>query len=89
MSDALDDPILNGPYDPPERFLTLAAARPTGEVQIGRRPSESWIPVPATRKGRKAVQQLLDFNITVERREANSLINDVRRRGREALRGLM
>jgi type III restriction enzyme len=88
MSDALDDPILNGPYDPPERFFTLGAAGPTGEVQIGRRPSESWIRVGA-RKGRKAVQQLLDFDITGERREANTLINDVRRRGHEGLRGLM
>ncbi len=46
----------------------------------GRRPSESFIPVPPTRKGRGrgGEQQLLDFDATGERREQNTLINDIR-----------
>ncbi len=45
----------------------------------GRRPSESFVPVPATRKGKTSDQQALDFDTTGERRETNSLINDIRR----------
>jgi type III restriction enzyme len=46
-------------------------------IKPGRRPSESYIPVPATRKGK--VQEELDFETTQERIEKNSLINDLRR----------
>lgn len=44
----------------------------------GRRPSESFIPVPVSRKSRN-VQATLDFDATGERREQNTLINDIRR----------
>src|SRR5207248_10181939 len=39
---------------------------------------ESFIPVPTSRKG-QGVQEALDFDVTGERREENSLINDIRR----------
>ncbi len=45
----------------------------------GRRPSESFIPVPVSRKGDKHEQSTLDFDVTGERREHNTLINDIRR----------
>ena len=77
----LDDPVLNGPYDPPQRHFEVTRSGPTGRVLIGRRRSESWVPVPASRKGRTSapVQESLDFDLTGERIEPNSLINDVRR----------
>jgi type III restriction enzyme len=75
----LSNPILNSPYDPPEAHYALGEKGPTGAVLPGRRPSESFIPVPASKKGRVADQQLLDFDVTGERREQNSLINDIRR----------
>jgi type III restriction enzyme len=75
----IDNPILNTPYDPPEAHFELGPKGPTGVVKPGRRPSESFIPVPPSRKGRAAQQQELDFDVTGERREQNSLINDVRR----------
>lgn len=79
MPDEMDNPILNGPYDPPSRYFEIGPGGPTGEVRAGRRRSESWVPVPVSRKGgRQPVQEGLDFDITGERREANSLINDVR-----------
>lgn len=79
MSGETGNPILNGPYDPPSRYFEIGPGGPTGEVRTGRRRSESWVPVPASRKGGKQpVQEGLDFDITGERREANSLINDVR-----------
>lgn len=50
---APDDPVLNGPYDPPTRFFEIGPKGPTGTVIDGRRPSESFIPVPKPKKKRK------------------------------------
>ena len=82
----LENPILNSPYDPPVQHFVLGPHGPTGEVKVGRRPSESFIPVPVGRRRRGAAvtlefeQQGFDFDITGERREVNSLINDIRTR---------
>jgi len=73
----ISNPILNSPYAAPERFFELGPNGPTGEILDGRRPSESFIPVPPSRKGH-GVQETLDFDVTGERREQNSLINDIR-----------
>ena len=78
----LSNPILNSPYGPPERFFAIGPQGPTGEVLPGRRPSESFIPIPVSRKGKArgdTEQVTLDFDLTGERREDNSLINDIRR----------
>jgi len=75
----LSNPILNSPYDPPEQHFELGPNGPTGKVLLGRRPSESFIPIPPSRKGKSDGQQALDFDVTGERRERNTLINDVRR----------
>lgn len=74
----ISNPILNSAFDPPERHFELGAAGPTGTILPGRRPSESFIPIPPSRKGKRE-QQTLDFDVTGERREQNSLINDIRR----------
>jgi type III restriction enzyme len=77
--DALSNPIINRPYDRPTRHFVVGAAGPTGEIKDGRRPSESFIPIPRARKGRQHdTQQTFDFDVTGERREVNSLINQVR-----------
>jgi type III restriction enzyme len=75
----ITNPILNSPYDPPETYFEIGPKGPTGKVLDGRRSSESFIPVPPSRKSLKAEQQALDFDVTGERREANTLINDIRR----------
>jgi type III restriction enzyme len=77
MEGAIDNPILNGPYDPPAEHFEIGSNGPTGEVKPGRRLSESFIPIAAPRKGKK-LQGSLDFDIEGERRELNSLINDIR-----------
>jgi len=81
--DALNNPILNPPYDVPTRYFELGPRGPTGVVKDGRRPSESLIPIAASRKGSKlqdgSVQSTLDVELTAERRERNELINDLRR----------
>jgi type III restriction enzyme len=76
----LGNPIINSPYDPPEAHFEIGPNGPTGRLLPGRRPSESYIPIPVSRKGRRGGEQgVLDFDITGERREQNSLINDIRR----------
>ncbi len=80
---SLGNPILNSPYTPPEAHFELGPNGPTGNVLPGRRPSESFIPVPPSRKGRNKEQEAqtqIDFDVTGERREQNSLINDIRQR---------
>lgn len=74
----LSNPILNSPFEPPARHFELGLHGPTGRILDGRRPSESFIPVPATKKN-KSVQESFDFDSTGERREVNTLINDIRR----------
>ncbi|MGB3054137.1 MAG: hypothetical protein WBB52_04760 [Acidimicrobiales bacterium] len=51
-AEALDNPILNSPYEAPGRHFALGPNGPTGEILVGRRPSESFIPIPPTRKGK-------------------------------------
>jgi type III restriction enzyme len=79
VTQAIDNPILNSPYDPPDRYYEIGPSGPTGVVKEGRRPSESFIPLAATKKGKGAQQEAFDFDATKERREKNSLINDIRR----------
>jgi type III restriction enzyme len=79
MAPDLSNPIINSPYDPPEAHFEIGPAGPTGNLLPGRRPSESFIPVPVSKKGSRVVQETLDFDITGERREQNTLINDIRR----------
>jgi type III restriction enzyme len=80
MTETLDNPILNSPYEPPSRYYVIGSNGPTGEILDGRRPSESFIPIAMTRKGRGKGEQLaLDFDVTGERREPNDVINAVRR----------
>ena len=81
--DELANPIINRPYDAPTRHFELGPTGPTGVLLTGRRPSESLVPIAASRKGRRqadgSVQATLDVELTAERRERNTLINDLRR----------
>jgi type III restriction enzyme len=88
VAGSLENPILNSPYEAPAQHFVLGPHGPTGEIRAGRRPSESFIPIPVgrRRRGKPAAapelteQTALDFDVTGERREVNSLINDVRAR---------
>src|SRR4051812_48675596 len=87
MAGALDNPILNSPYEPPHAHFVIGPAGPTGEVKPGRRLSESFIPIPLGRKTKNNLadaangqQQAIDFDVTGERREVNPLINEIRGR---------
>lgn len=82
---ALTNPILNGPYDPPERHFAVGPTGPTGEIRPGRRPSEFYVPIAQAKKARRATrdadlfQDELDLDVTGQRREKNTLVNDLRR----------
>jgi len=77
---ALANPILNGPYDIPTAHFEMGPKGPTGKTVAGRRPSESFVPVAGAIKGDDgSIQDVLEFEGTFERREANVLINQVRR----------
>jgi type III restriction enzyme len=81
MTSSIDNPILNSPYEQPDQHYEIGRRGPTGAIRDGRRPSESFIPIAMTKKGRgaKGEQQEFDFDATGERRERNTLINDIRR----------
>jgi type III restriction enzyme len=83
VSAPIENPILNSPYEQPDQHYEIGPDGPTGEIRDGRRPSESFIPIAVTKKGKRAKdgtqQEGFDFDATGERREKNSLINDIRR----------
>ena len=84
----LTNPVLNGPYDPPQRHFEIGSKGPTGVIREGRRPSESFIPVAPIRKRRgrpqpgaataEAVPEQLTLALLEERRQENTLINELR-----------
>ncbi|WP_137723896.1 BPTD_3080 family restriction endonuclease [Prescottella subtropica] len=78
MSEAIENPILNSPYEPPAQHFVVGDFGPTGEIADGRRPSESFIPIAPTRKRGVGVQEQFDLG-TRERTERNTLINSLRR----------
>jgi type III restriction enzyme len=83
VTQTISNPILNTPFEQPDRHFTIGPHGPTGEIKNGRRASESLIPIAITRKGRRGQddteQVEIDFDATGERRERNNLINDIRR----------
>lgn len=78
---ALANPIINRPYDIPDRHFEMGPNGPTGVISQGRRPSESFVPIATARKGRTdtAVQTAFDFDATGERRQKNDLVDELRR----------
>ena len=79
MAESIENPILNSPYEQPDRYYEVGPKGPTGVIRDGRRPSESFIPIAMSKKGRSDIQEEFDFDATGERRERNTLINDLRR----------
>lgn len=80
QSSALANPILNGPYDIPAEHFEMGPKGPTGNTIAGRRPSESFVPIAGAIKGGDgSMQDMLEFEGMVERRETNTLINAIRR----------
>ena len=75
-----ENPILNSPYDPPAEHFVIGPRGPTGETRPGRRPSESFVPIPTGRRAARAKrgtadagseELTFDLDVTGERREQN------------------
>ncbi|GAA4847734.1 hypothetical protein GCM10023403_07860 [Pseudonocardia benzenivorans] len=49
MTETIDNPILNSPYEQPDRYYEIGPQGPTGTIRDGRRPSESFVPIAVTK----------------------------------------
>jgi type III restriction enzyme len=77
--DALANPVINSPYEEPDKHFVLGEdGRPTGEIAEFRRPSEFFVPVPKPKKGKKAAAAQLAFDLTDEKVERNDAIDQLR-----------
>ena len=76
----IENPILNSPFEEPQRHFKFTDEGISNEIVEGRRVSSYFVPIPRpkTRGGRK--QLVFDTEWTQERIEENKFINQVRER---------
>jgi type III restriction enzyme len=75
----IENPILNSPYDEPDRHFKFDDEGITNQVADGRRTSSYFVPIAkAKKKGSK--QLYFDTEWTQDRVEENKLVNDIRSR---------
>ena len=60
MANVIENPILNSPYEAPTRYWKFGDDGITDQIQEGRRPSASFMPIPAAKR-RQAAQAQLEF----------------------------
>ena len=72
---AVENPVINSPFEEPARHFRLADGQVTGDVAEGRRPSEFFVPVARPRKA--SPQLALQFGGGT-RQEANEVVNEIR-----------
>ncbi len=48
--DSIANPIINSPYEAPQRHFEVGTFKPTGMIVKGRRASESFIPIAQIRR---------------------------------------
>jgi len=80
VPELIDNPIINGPYDPPTRHFRFDDDGITSEVVDSRRDSGYFVPIAASR--RRGAQLAIDQQ-TADREEPNDFVNQIR--GRVAL----
>ncbi|MBI3117902.1 MAG: DEAD/DEAH box helicase family protein, partial [Candidatus Hydrogenedentes bacterium] len=72
----IENPVLNSPFrEPSQHFVLEGREGITGEIAPGRRVSEYFIPIPRPKK--RNAQLVIE---TIEQREENRLINQIRQR---------
>jgi type III restriction enzyme len=74
----IENPILNSPFEPPNRHYKFDDDGITDEIAPGRRPSSYFIPIAAPRK--KVKQPTFDTLWTQDRAKENDEINFIRSR---------
>ena len=75
---AIENPVINSPFDEPARHFRFDDDGITEDVAPGRRPSSYFVPIPEAR--RRGKQLPLDAEWTRERVEQNHDINRIRER---------
>ena len=77
----IENPIINSPFNEPNRHFRFADEGITNEVVDGRRISSYFVPIARPKKKKGATQQaFFDTEWTKDRIEENKLVNDIRRR---------
>lgn len=78
----IENPIINSPYEEPQcHWVFDGQGLLTDAIAPVRRPSESWVPVPLPRKGRRKGTQIeFDLGDVAERRRKNEDVDRIRRR---------
>lgn len=75
----IENPIINSPFEEPARHFRFSDEGITNEIEMGRRESSYFVPIPKSKtKGKK--QMAFDTEWTQERIEENKFINQVRER---------
>lgn len=73
----IENPVLNSPYDEPNRHFLFDENGITDRIVDSRRISSYFVPIPRPKK--KGKQLELETEWTADRIEENKFINDIRR----------
>jgi type III restriction enzyme len=76
----IENPIINSPFAMPDRHFRFDDDGITDDVVEGRRPSQYFMPIPASKKRTKAQQVLLDEGPTADRIVETKFVNELRDR---------
>jgi len=76
----IENPVINSPFDEPERHFRFTDEGITNEIEESRRISSYFIPIPKPKMKGKAQKGLFDIEWTEDRIEENKFINRVRER---------
>jgi type III restriction enzyme len=75
----IEDPVINSPFEEPERHFRFDDEGITSEIAEGRRVSSYFMPIPkAKKKGKRGRQLTFYTEWTQDRIEENKFINRVR-----------
>lgn len=76
----IDNPVINSPFDEPERHFRFGNKGITNEIVEGRRVSSYFVPIAKPRKKGKKQQEIFETEWTKDRIRENKFINEVRSR---------
>jgi len=74
----IENPVVNAPFEEPQRHFRFSDEGITNEITSERRPSSYFVPVPGPKKKGKRAQMVFDTQWTRDRIEPNRTINRIR-----------
>jgi type III restriction enzyme len=78
----IDDPVINSPFEEPQRHYEFDDEGITNRIVAGRRVSSYFVPIPRSRKRSRGQQLSFETEWTQDRVEENKFVESVRRRVR-------